>query len=233
VPSAEAAAAGGRLRFRTRRAGRLAYQAALQLQEDLVAAHRRNGEDTLVLLEHPPVITLGRGARAEHLLRSPAELAARGVEVVTCSRGGDVTWHGPGQLVGYPIVDLSPRGRDLHRYLRELEEVLIRTLAHFGVAGARIPGKTGVWVGGAKIASIGIAVRRWIAWHGFALNLDPDLSGFAAIVPCGLHGVRMTSVAAELGREVSRPVLEEALISAFASVLQIDYAGEHGNPPPP
>ena len=186
-----------------------------------------------MLLEHAPVITLGRGARAEHLLLPRAELARRGVEVAACSRGGDVTWHGPGQLVGYPIVDLTPRGRDLHRYLRELEEVLIRTLAHFGVAGQRIPGKTGVWVGSAKIASIGIAVRRWVAWHGFALNLDPDLSGFAAIVPCGLHGVRMTSLAAELGRPVPRRAVEEVLIAAFANVLQMDYAGNHEQPPAP
>ena len=180
--------------FRTLRPGRLGYAAALSLQEELVAARCRGGADILILLEHEPVVTLGRGARAEHLLQSPAELARRGVTLAECSRGGDVTWHGPGQLVGYPIVDLAARGRDLHRYLRDLEEVLIRTLAAFDVAAGRIPGKTGVWVGAAKIASVGVAVRRWVAWHGFALNVAPDLAGFDAIVPCGLHGVRMTAL---------------------------------------
>jgi lipoyl(octanoyl) transferase len=228
--SAAPAVSGPNPGFRTLRPGRLPYAAALALQEQLVAARAGGGEDLLLLLEHEPVVTLGRGARAEHLLLSAAELARQGIEVVECGRGGDVTWHGPGQLVGYPIIDLTPRGRDLHRYLRDLEEVLIRTLAYFDVAGERVAGKTGVWVGGAKIASIGIAVRRWIAWHGFALNVAADLAGFAAIVPCGLHGVRMTSLAAELGRPVPLAAVEEALIAAFTDVTQMDYAGDHEQP---
>ena len=214
-------------RFSTLRPGRLAYHEGLKLQERLVADHCRGGEDVLVLLEHDPVITLGRGSDGGHLLLPAAELARQGVTVAPCSRGGDVTWHGPGQLVGYPIVDLNRRGRDLHRYLRELEDVLIVTLARFGIDGERMAGKTGVWVGGAKIASIGIAVRRWIAWHGFALNLSADLTGFDTIVPCGLHGVQMTSLARELGQPPEWATVEEALITAFANILQIDYAGDH------
>jgi len=213
--------------FRTLRPGRLSYQDGLRLQEEMVAARGRGGEDLLILLEHDPVITLGRGSDGDHLLVPVAELVRRGVTVAASSRGGDVTWHGPGQLVGYPIVDLDRRGRDLHRYLRELEEVLIVTLARFGVDGERMAGKTGVWVGGAKIASIGIAVRRWIAWHGFALNLSPDLSGFDNIVPCGLHGVRMTSLARELGQPPEAAAVEEVLIGAFANIMQIDYAGDY------
>jgi len=149
--------------------------------------------------------------------------------VVETGRGGDVTWHGPGQLVGYPIVDLDRRGRDLHRYLRDLEEVLIRVLAAFGVPGRRESGRTGVWVGPAKIASIGIAVRRWIAWHGFALNVAPDLSGFAAIVPCGLSGVRMTSLAEQLAPDPppAPERVQQQVIEAFAAVFQSRYAGEH------
>ncbi len=217
-------------KFRTLRPGRLPYRTALALQEQLVAARAGSGGDLLLLLEHEPVITLGRGTHPGHLLLPAAELIRRGIEVAACGRGGDVTWHGPGQLVGYPIVDLTPRGRDLHRYLRDLEEVLIRTLAHFGVAGERSAGRTGVWVGGAKIASIGIAVRRWVAWHGFALNVASELAGFDAIVPCGLHGVRMTSLAAEFGRPVPLAAVEEALIVAFTEVMQMDYAGDHEQP---
>lgn len=216
-----------RLAFRSLRPGRLAYGAALALQEELVTARSRGGDDVLVLLEHEPVITLGRGARAENLLQNPAALARQGVQVVECGRGGDVTWHGPGQLVGYPIVDLAARGRDLHRYLRDLEAVLIGVLATFGLAGERVAGKTGVWVGDAKIASIGVAVRRWVAWHGFALNVAADLAGFDAIVPCGLQGVRMTSLAAELGRPVALAAVEEAVIAAFTDTMQMDYAGDH------
>ena len=226
-PASQAESDPGAGSFRTLCPGRLPYSDGLRLQEELVAARQRGGEDVLVLLEHDPVITIGRGTDHAHLLLPAAELARRGVTVASCSRGGDVTWHGPGQLVGYPIVDLNRRGRDLHRYLRELEEVLIVTLARFGVAGERMAGMTGVWVGGAKIASIGIAVRRWIAWHGFALNLSADLAGFDAIVPCGLHGVRMTSLARERPQPPELEAVQQTLIAAFAKILQIDYAGDH------
>lgn len=212
--------------FRTLRPGRLPYFDAVALQEALLERRAQGGGDILLLLEHPPVVTLGRRSRSEHLLWSAAELERRGIAVAEAGRGGDVTYHGPGQLVGYPIVDLTPRGRDLHAYLRALEEVLIGALAAFGLSGERIGGKTGVWVRGAKIASIGVGVRRWIAWHGFALNVAADLSGFAAIVPCGLPGVAMTSLERLLGRPVPVPEVEEEVIRSFARVFAARHAGE-------
>lgn len=212
--------------FRTLRPGRLPYPAAVALQEEILERRPREDGDILILLEHPPVVTLGRRSRGEHLLWSEAQLQARGISVAEAGRGGDVTYHGPGQLVGYPIVDLAPRGRDLHGYLRCLEEVLIETLAAFGLAGERITGKTGVWSGGEKIASIGVGVRRWIAWHGFALNVSADLSGFDAIVPCGLPGVSMTSMERLLGRPVSLPELEAEVARSFARVFAARHAGE-------
>ena len=212
-------------RFRTLRPGRLPYREALALQEALLEARPQDDADVLVLLEHPPVITCGRGAKEENLLLPPEELARRGIELARIGRGGDVTYHGPGQLVGYPIVDLGIVDRDLHRYLRQLEEVLIVALATYGVRGERIVGKTGVWVDGEKIASIGVGVRRWVSWHGFALNLGDDLDGFSAIVPCGLPGVRMTSLEHVLARPVSRHEAEERIIHSFATVFDCDYAG--------
>jgi lipoate-protein ligase B len=200
-------------------AGRVPYRQALAWQERLLAGRPAAAPDLLLLLEHPPVVTLGRGVLRDHLHWSPEVLAARGIELVATSRGGAVTYHGPGQLVGYPLVDLNRCGRDLHAYLRRLEEVLIRTLGDFGMRAERCTARTGVWVGPRKIASIGVAVRQWVTWHGFALNVGSDLSGFAAIVPCGLHGVQMTSLAGELGRPVAPAELTAALISNFAAVF--------------
>ncbi len=215
-------------RFRSLRPGRLSYREALALQEDLVARRREAAEDVLVLVEHDPVVTLGRGARQGSLLVSPDALKERGVDLLQVGRGGDATYHGPGQLTGYPIVDLDPLGRDLHRFLRMLEEVLIEALAAFGIAGERVVGKTGVWVRGEKIASIGIAVRRWISWHGFSLNVGVDLAGFSAIVPCGLAGVAMTSMERHLGRAVSLAEVEAEVIAGFARVFASRYTGEGG-----
>jgi lipoyl(octanoyl) transferase len=189
--------------------GRVGYAESLVLQERALEA-RRAGEagDRLLLLEHPPVVTLGRSADRENLLLSAEILARQGIELHEVRRGGDVTYHAPGQLVGYLIADLKARGRpDVHAFLRDLEQALIDALAELGVKGRRSPGRTGVFVddpeGGAvrdrKIASIGIGVRRWITCHGFALNVTVDLAGFDAIVPCGLADVEMTSVARELG----------------------------------
>jgi lipoate-protein ligase B len=181
--------------------GRRAYGEVLALQRDL-CRRRLAGEitdDILLLVEHPPVITLGRGTRAASLPLSPESIRARGVEVYEVERGGDVTWHGPGQLVGYPIVDLKHHREDLHWYLRELEGALIDALAVLGVAAERNPGLTGVWTRGRKIASIGIHVKQWVTFHGFALNVTSDLAGFGLIVPCGIQGVTMTSAARELG----------------------------------
>jgi len=203
-----------------RRLGAVPYRDAWRLQRELLEARRRDEiPDTLVLLTHPPVVTLGRGSSSDHLLGSAERFAARGVDLVETDRGGDVTFHGPGQVVGYPIVDLTARGRDLHRYLRDLEETLIRALATFGIDAGREAGLTGVWADGAKVAAIGIRVSRWIAHHGFALNVDTDLSFFDLIVPCGIADRSVTSVSELLGRPVDREDVESAVEDAFAEVL--------------
>jgi lipoyl(octanoyl) transferase len=183
--------------------GRRAYPEVLELQRDLC---RRRGtgevaEDILLLVEHDPVVTLGRGTRHASLPISPDELERRGIPVVEVERGGDVTYHGPGQLVGYPIVDLREHRRDLHWYLRGLEDALAVALDRMGIEAGRNPGLTGVWTAGRKIASIGIHVKQWVTFHGFALNVSTDLSPFDLIVPCGIRNVVMTSVAEELLRQ--------------------------------
>lgn len=185
------------------------YREALALQEGLVSA-RASGTtgDWLLYPDHSPVLTIGRGGNPESLIADAATLKGRGIELFEVARGGDVTWHGPGQLVGYLIADLSRHGRDLHRFLRDLEQSLIDALAAFGVAGERVAGRTGVWVEGEKIASIGVAVRRWVSYHGFALNVAPDLGFFDLIHPCGLRGIHMTSLARRL--EEKAPTLAEA-----------------------
>lgn len=183
--------------------GVVPYDGALELQ-DVLRDLRIRGEisDQLLLLEHPPVYTLGRGATEDHL-----GCAATGsVPVRRVGRGGEVTFHGPGQLVGYPIIDLSRRGKDVHAYIRCLENALIHTVRSFGVAGERVVGRPGVWVASRKLASIGIGVKHWVTTHGFALNIDTDLAHFDAIVPCGLAGVQMTSLAVEGGRADRRAV---------------------------
>jgi lipoyl(octanoyl) transferase len=182
--------------------GTMEYGAALTLQrrlaDDRLAGRLTN--DLLLLVEHPPVITLGRGTKATSLPLDPETLRHRGIEVFEVERGGDVTYHGPGQLVGYPIFNLSAHKQDLHWYLRQLEEVLIVALEEFGIGAERNPGLTGVWTEGRKIASIGVHAKQWVTWHGFALNVTTELSAFDLIVPCGIPGVVMTSVAAEAQR---------------------------------
>ena len=187
-----------------RHLGRVPWAEALELQKELRAA-RAEGRvpDTVLLLEHPDVITFGRGTRPGSARLDDDALRAAGYEVHRASRGGDVTWHGPGQLVGYPILDLAPRGRDVHAYLRDLEGVLIAALAGLGIAAVRRAGFTGVWLDERrKIASIGVGVRRWLTLHGFALNVCCDLARFDPILPCGLEGVEMVSASSVLGREV-------------------------------
>ena len=180
-----------------RRPGILSYADAVDLQNRLVQ-ERKAGTipDQLILLQHPPVITLGVKARSDrsHVLADDDVLRARGVELLESGRGGDVTFHGPGQLVGYPIINLNPDRRDVHRYVRDLEEVLIRTTAAFGIEAVRVPGLTGVWVGTEKIAAIGVRIARWITSHGFALNVNTDLSQFDLIVPCGIQDSRYQGV---------------------------------------
>ena len=208
-----------------RRLGRVEYDHAWAIQRELVASRQAgHAPDTLLLLEHPPVITLGRSGETAHLLGSDAELERRGVALVETDRGGDITFHGPGQIVGYAIVDLAPRGRDLHRYLRDLESVLIRALAEFGIVAGRVEGLTGVWVGDAKVAAIGIRVARWVTHHGFALNVDTDLSYFDLIVPCGIADRRVTSMKALLGDAIDREDVENALACAFELVFGSDLA---------
>jgi lipoyl(octanoyl) transferase len=177
------------------RCGQVPYDVALAWQEALVARRLAGGPDALLLLEHPPVYTLGRGADARFL----GSAAAGTVPVVRVGRGGQVTYHGPGQLVGYPILGLRELRPDVRWYVRTLEQILIDALSDVGIAAARRYGLTGVWVASRKIASIGVGIRRWVTCHGFALNVSADLSGFAAITPCGLDGVTMTSVTREGG----------------------------------
>ena len=188
----------------TRWPGRVPYGEALELQKSMVAARRRNEiPDCLLLLEHPPVVTLGRGSDAEHVLVDSAGLSRRGVELHECGRGGDVTYHGPGQLVGYPILALTGERRDAHRYLRDLEECLIRSAAEFDVQAGRVRGLTGVWVDDRKLAAIGVRLSSgWITSHGFALNVCTDLSGFSVIVPCGIAGCSMVNLSELVGREL-------------------------------
>ena len=204
------------------------YREGLAIQDAVVRA-RADGTtgDWLLYPDHPPVLTVGRSGGGGSLLVDAATLARRGIELVEVPRGGDVTWHGPGQLVGYPIVALDRVERDLHRWLRTLEEALIRSLARWGVAAERSPGRTGVWVGERKIASIGVAVRRWVAYHGFALNVCPDLAGFSVIHPCGLPGVRMTSTAELLGPASpslagARAVVTEELVALLGYTASVE-----------
>jgi len=206
------------------RLGLMPYAAALDLQRE-VARARISGavpEDVLLLVEHPPVVTLGRSAKNEHLLASPQLLAARGVELFEVERGGDVTFHGPGQLVGYPIIDLKRHRRDLHWYLRQVEEALILALSELGIAADRNPGLTGVWTQGRKIASIGVHARDWVTWHGFALNVNTDLRYFDLMVPCGIQAVQMTSVAAELERAASMELVADGVVAAVARVFGLE-----------
>ena len=202
--------------------GRRAYAPVLELQRALCRARGEGliDQDILLLVEHDPVVTLGRSTKATSLSVPVADLPAHGVEVFETERGGDVTFHGPGQLVGYPIVDLQRLTPDLHWYLRELEGGLIDALATLGIAGRRSQGQTGVWVGPRKIASIGVHVKKWVTFHGFALNVTTDLRYFDLMVPCGIEGVEMTSVWKETGgdegrREEAWPITRDAVVSAF------------------
>lgn len=200
---------------RWRVAGTLGYADALATQKALVQS-RAAGKipDTLLLVEHPHVITLGKMAKTAHLLGR-----RDGVEVLETDRGGDITYHGPGQIVGYPIVGLEGLKKDVKWYLERLEEVLIRTCAREGLAAGREPGMTGVWVRGRKIAAIGVRIERWITSHGFALNANTDLSFFDLIIPCGLEGKGVTSVAREVGRDVDLDKLRRGLAEDFGEVF--------------
>jgi lipoyl(octanoyl) transferase len=189
-----------------------------------LVAERQRAEipDTLLLLEHESVITLGRSARTEHVLFSREVLAARGVELFETGRGGDVTYHGPGQIVGYPIFDLSPDRRDVHRYVRDLEEVMIRTAADYGVVGTRVAGLTGAWVGQDKLGAIGVRIARWVTSHGFAFNVHTDLSHFGLIVPCGISARGVTSLEALLGHCVDEDEVHHRIEGHLRDVFDFE-----------
>jgi lipoyl(octanoyl) transferase len=201
--------------------GRIGYARALALQTNFVE-RRKRGEipDQLLIVEHPHVITMGRNGHSENVLATPDILERSGIELHQTDRGGDVTYHGPGQIVGYPIFDLREWKRDVGAYLRALEQVLIETLRDFGIAGARMPGATGVWVEGAKVAAMGVHISRWVTSHGFALNLDTDLDYFKYIVPCGL--TRPVTSLRVLGCHASRAEVTASVAAAFGRVFERD-----------
>ena len=205
-----------------RRLGRIAYPDALALQRSLVEERRAGAiGDTLLLVEHPPVLTLGvrgDGGRG-HILAAPEALATRGIEVFETGRGGDITYHGPGQIVGYPIIDLNPDRRDVHRYVRDLETVLIGAAGEYGVTAGRIEGLTGVWVGNEKLAAIGVRIARWITSHGFAFNVSTDLDHFSFIVPCGIADRGVTSLERLVGHPIDIAEVENRIIEHFANVF--------------
>ena len=215
--------------YRLLRLGLVDYAEGWNLQKSLVAA-RIAGEipDTLLLLEHPHVYTLGRSGHASNVLLDETALAAKGAQLFWIDRGGDVTYHGPGQLVGYPIVHLERLGKDIHLHLRRIEETLIRALGDFGLEGRRDPAYTGVWVGDDKVAAIGVRVSKWVTSHGFALNVATDLDYFANIIPCGIAGRGVTSLTRLLGREVSRGEAEAAVVRRFGEVFGVTAEAQAG-----
>ena len=204
-----------------RRLGRVRYADGLALQERLVG-ERKTGAiaDTLLLLEHDPVFTLGRNARHENMLVSGELLRARGFDVFEAGRGGDVTYHGPGQLVAYPIFDLAPDRKDVHRYVRDLEEVMIRLCADHGLAAGRVAGRTGCWVGDEKIGAIGVRLSRWVTSHGLAFNVNADLAPFGLIVPCGIRDKGVTSLERRLGRKLPLGEVMDRLTAHFAEIFE-------------
>ena len=211
------------MRCVVRRLGQIEYREAYELQKELLQ-ERLKGQiaDTLLLLEHPPTITVGKAGKLENVLVSPAELASAGVSLILTDRGGDVTYHGPGQVVGYPILDLRERNRDAHQYVHNLEEVLIRTLADYGIESERDPGHAGVWVNDEEIAALGLSIHRWITMHGFALNVNTDLNHFSLINPCGFTSKTATSMTRLLGYGLSTGEVTARLLSHFANVFEIE-----------
>ncbi len=204
------------------RLGLVDYEKAYSFQKDLLE-RRIRGEvpDTLILLEHEPVFTVGRSGSAENILLTDEERIAEGIDLREVDRGGDVTYHGPGQVVAYPVFDLNGYGKDVHRFIRSLEEVIIRVLNGYGLGARRIAGFTGVWVGEKKIASIGIGVRKWVSFHGLSLNVAPEMRHFSFINPCGLDSGKMTSMKELLERDVSVTEVQEAMIEKFGEIFDL------------
>lgn len=210
------------------RLGRIAYGKMLEMQVRLRDA-RIAGEipDTLLLLEHHPVLTLGRASKDEHVLLSPEALRQRGFEVYEIGRGGDVTYHGPGQLVAYPILDLKPDRKDVRRYVENLEEVMIRLAGHYGLDGRRIAGLNGAWIGDRKIGAVGVRIRQWVTMHGFAFNVSTDLDAYDVIVPCGIRDKEVTSLQRELGRAIDGDGVAGVAADIFGEVFESDV--QHRN----
>ena len=197
------------------------YENGMKLQQKLVEMRQREEiDDQLLLLEHPPVITLGRGGDETNLLATPDALAHHGVRFYETTRGGDITYHGPGQIVGYPILHLGEGNRDVRKYVTALEEVLIRTVAEYGITAARIEGRRGIWVGNDKIAAIGVRIARWVTSHGWALNVSTNLEHFQLITPCGLQGTGVTSIEKQTGRRIPLAEVREVLAAKFAEIFE-------------
>lgn len=199
--------------------GRMEYMAAWERQLEIADRVMAGGPDTLIFVEHPPVLTLGASFHEANLIKTPEEYEEAGIAIRRTDRGGDVTFHGPNQLVIYPIFDVARHGRDLHKWIRGLEETMLVTLAHYGIEGRRFPPNTGAWVGDRKVAAIGIKVRRWVSLHGIALNCDNDLSVFDTFIPCGIEGYGVTSLTEEAGRRITiedaKPVVSDAFVTVF------------------
>jgi lipoyl(octanoyl) transferase len=213
------------------RLGTVDYAEAHRLQKEL-QAKRISGEigDTVLLLEHPPVLTMGRSAKEQHVLAAPEVLAARGISVHEVGRGGDVTYHGPGQLVAYPIIDLKPDRRDVRKYMWSLEETMIRTCADFGLSATRVEGLNGAWVGDRKVGAVGVRISRWVTMHGLALNANSDLTHFDLIVPCGIQDKKVTSLSAEIGRTVFATDVIDPLARHFAELYDTDVEWQDALP---
>ena len=211
--------------------GVVPYPEAHALQERLVEARKAGAiGDVLLMLEHPPVVTLGRAAKEKHLLLPREELERRGYDVHEIGRGGDVTLHGPGQLVGYPIVDLKPDRQDVRKYVYDLEETMIQVAAHYRLTGGRIQGLNGAWIGDRKVGAVGVRISRWVTMHGFALNVNTDLGLFDVIVPCGIQDREVTSIAREIGREVDFAEARGLAASIFAERLGAQFEVFEGAP---
>jgi lipoyl(octanoyl) transferase len=213
------------------RLGRIGYDECHELQRRLVEARQKGlVGDVLLLLEHPPVLTLGRAAKREHVLLGGPLLEARGVALREIGRGGDVTFHGPGQLVGYPIVDLKPDRQDVRKYVWTLEETMIRVAADHGLSAGRVAGMNGAWIGDRKLGAVGVRIGRWVTMHGFALNVSTDLSFFDLIVPCGIRDKGVTSLGLELGSAPSMREVEEAAAGHFAALYEARFSFHDGPP---
>jgi len=205
--------------------GTIEYRAAWEKQKEAVRSADRSEHDLLYLVEHPPVITIGRSGDLGNILATDEQLRSEGIEVIEIDRGGDVTYHGPGQLVAYPILNLNMHRRDIGWYLRALEEVILGTLQDLDIRARRIKGYTGVWIGDSKVAAIGVGVRRWVTFHGLALNINRNLDRFGLITPCGIQDRSVTSIEAVLGRDVKRDEVVGPFLHRFGEVFGLELVG--------